>query len=1234
METENIKTLNTRIQHKHDTEANWNEVTSFIPKIGELIIYDTDDTHNYERIKIGDGKTAVTALPFYDDNFVTDDELQSIIAAIDYPVDSVNGKTGAVVLNAVDVGADASGSAAAAESAANEYTNQKIADLVNGAPETLDTLNELAAAMAENETVVEALNAAIVNKVSKTGDTMTGNLTILKSFPTLTLKNNKEDIDQRSAILNMGNDGWLALGNKKDDNNYTYLYMSNEGASNLNEILKISRKVNGGEAEGYKIYHEGNKPTVADVGAVNPNILHNWYFLNPIDQRGGYIVPAGMNSYSSSEFTTVSETLTSPKQVEVFDTYATYTVDAGTRYIKLSDIRRGYVGQKYMIDRWKGMNAGCRCEITDDGVLFSRTDAHNYICQVIESPELYLGKTLTLSTIYADGRVFSDTITLPTEFPTENTDIGSAGPYKIRLMPDRMLVMFVYKGSVTVSAVKLELGSVQTLASKDANGNWVLNEIPDKSEELLKCCMSTADSADTYANNKKTATAVNAVALDGSNTMIGNLSINKSTPIVNLKDTETGSNVRLFNSGDTFAIQNINTDGNTNTRRQLSFYNSDAASDVKNAIQFFDIVDGVNTPYKIYGEHNKPTPTDIGAAESSHTHTKSQITDFPTALKNPKSLTIKGNGTTLTNGTYDGSAAKTVNITASSVGAFPRYDGTLLTKNDDFNTKITDGIFVYGTDSVPQNAPFANASVVLCFGSDSTSNQRIQLGIRYGATGYMRFRGYSGSTWSPWTDVYTSVFKPTAADVGVSFTAAKTSGTKIGTITLDGTATDIYCNTGDITGVTAGDGLTGGTTSGNATLNVGAGAGISVTADAVALATYGTAATYGPSQTQDTTLSHSGTFTVPKITTDEYGRVTASNITYTLPASGNTDTQVTTTATSPSSEATWYLTGTTTSSTKTNDKLVKNTGLRASMLNGTTSTVGKAQITLGNSTASGTANNMIGNIALYSKSTSYHLISPADTTSAITHTLPAVTGTLINSGNLKNGLTKSSLASATTTTTSSRQYAVEYDNDGKLSVNVPWSNSSVKQGTSTTSSWRPLLSHTNYADYGTDPGSTTGQVYYAANIALQPSTGSIKASKVYGAIWNDYAEYREADTIEAGRVVCEKGDDTLMLASERLQPGANIVSDTFGFSIGETETAKTPIAVSGRVLAYPYEDRYSYKPGDAVCAAPNGTVSKMTREEIREYPERIVGTVSAIPNYETWGTGEVKINGRIWIKVK
>ena len=136
-------------------------------------------------------------------------------------------------------------------------------------------------------------------------------------------------------------------------------------------------------------------------------------------------------------------------------------------------------------------------------------------------------------------------------------------------------------------------------------------------------------------------------------------------------------------------------------------------------------------------------------------------------------------------------------------------------------------------------------------------------------------------------------------------------------------------------------------------------------------------------------------------------------------------------------------------------------------------------------------------------------------------------------------------------------------------------------------------------------------------------------------MWNDYAEYRHTQQdIQPGRCVIETGSGNLVMSIERLQPGANIVSDTFGFAIGETCDTKTPLAVSGRVLAYPYEERSSYQAGDPVCSGPNGTISKMTREEVQMYPERIVGTVSEIPEYETWGTGNVKVNGRIWIKIK
>ncbi len=50
---------------------------------------------------------------------------------------------------------------------ATGYTDLKISQLINGAPETLDTLKEVADAIKENETVVDALDAAIGTKSSQ-----------------------------------------------------------------------------------------------------------------------------------------------------------------------------------------------------------------------------------------------------------------------------------------------------------------------------------------------------------------------------------------------------------------------------------------------------------------------------------------------------------------------------------------------------------------------------------------------------------------------------------------------------------------------------------------------------------------------------------------------------------------------------------------------------------------------------------------------------------------------------------------------------------------------------------------------------------------------------------------------------------------------------------------------------------------------------------------------------------
>lgn len=134
---------------------------------------------------------------------------------------------------------------------------------------------------------------------------------------------------------------------------------------------------------------------------------------------------------------------------------------------------------------------------------------------------------------------------------------------------------------------------------------------------------------------------------------------------------------------------------------------------------------------------------------------------------------------------------------------------------------------------------------------------------------------------------------------------------------------------------------------------------------------------------------------------------------------------------------------------------------------------------------------------------------------------------------------------------------------------------------------------------------------------------------LYGAAWNDYAEKREiVDNAIPGDVVCENGDGTLVLSSERLQACPYVVSDTFGIVIGDADY--TPVAVAGRVLVKIHDENCSV--GDCVCAGINGEATIMTRDEIKEFPDRVLGVITEIPEYEEWNG--VKVNNRVWIKIR
>lgn len=170
---------------------------------------------------------------------------------------------------------------------------------------------------------------------------------------------------------------------------------------------------------------------------------------------------------------------------------------------------------------------------------------------------------------------------------------------------------------------------------------------------------------------------------------------------------------------------------------------------------------------------------------------------------------------------------------------------------------------------------------------------------------------------------------------------------------------------------------------------------------------------------------------------------------------------------------------------------------------------------------------------------------------------------------------------------------------------------------------------TNFTNTTASTSKTTGAITIAGGLGV---AGQIYADKVLGAAWNDYAEFRSIfGSAEPGDVVIEFARGFVVKSDKRLCSCGMVVSDTFGFSIGQTNESDVPVAVSGRVLVSVEGDRSKYKVGDVLCTGSCGKASRMRWYERILFPHRAIGIVSSIPNKLYWN--EVEIKNRVWMKV-
>ena len=192
----------------------------------------------------------------------------------------------------------------------------------------------------------------------------------------------------------------------------------------------------------------------ANISAtVKPNLLENWYFVGGGSQLGFGTFPINQRGQTT------------------------------------------YSGAIPTFDRWRLSSTDSTITLNSSYLTLTNasTTTRRGMYQVLEDPKDLRGKTVTGSILLSDGSLYYGTKDIPLEVPSSNTTItlvdflGSA--LRIENRSDGNIRFTIYEAAsatLNIVAAFLELGNTQTLAHQK-NGTWVLNELPNYTEEWNKC---------------------------------------------------------------------------------------------------------------------------------------------------------------------------------------------------------------------------------------------------------------------------------------------------------------------------------------------------------------------------------------------------------------------------------------------------------------------------------------------------------------------------------------------------------------------------------------------------------------------------------------------------------------------------------------------------------------------------------------------------------------------------
>lgn len=256
----------------------------------------------------------------------------------------------------------------------------------------------------------------------------------------------------------------------------------------------------------------GETPTVIKSTLYRENLLINADFRDPVDTKQGYVVPPGTAYYTgrsqedhllagtTAEYVAVTRDSTAPDWGKI-------VVGGITYYVWFAEAVRGYAGLGKHLSPWYIPNTNGAVKLNDKSVtVYGGNLNASFFNQKLSIP--LAGETVTASLLTADGKLSWASGTFPTETDREiqvasataensvTFNVNAAGPGQAYTA--YVSVRVPAGAEIDVSAAKLELGDYQTLAHQDENGNWVLNEAPNKAKQLALCSQYDPETGEFY----------------------------------------------------------------------------------------------------------------------------------------------------------------------------------------------------------------------------------------------------------------------------------------------------------------------------------------------------------------------------------------------------------------------------------------------------------------------------------------------------------------------------------------------------------------------------------------------------------------------------------------------------------------------------------------------------------------------------------------------------------------